>query len=92
MELIAESLEPSLGGQHLLDNAGWDINMGNITGFEEPSSAWFVPFNLEPPLIGQDVDVFNSLGGMGMSYGMGGMSVNNLGNGNGNGMGGTSTG
>ncbi len=88
----AEGLEPSLGGQHLLDNAGWDINMGNITGFEEPSSAWFLPFNLEPPLIGQDVDVFNSLGGMGMSYGMAGMPVNNLGNGNGNGMGGTSTG
>lgn len=88
----AEGLEPSLSGQHLLDNAGWDINMGKITGFEEPSSAWFMPFNLEPPLIGQDVDAFNSLGGVGMSYGMGGMSVNNLGNDNGSGMGGTSTG
>lgn len=88
----AEGMEPSLSGQHLLDNAGWDINMGNITGFEESSSAWFMPFNLEPPLIGQDVDVFDSLGGMGMNYGMGGMSINNLGNGNGNGMGGTSTG
>jgi hypothetical protein len=88
----AEGLEPSLGGQHLLDNTGWDINMGNITGFEEPSSAWFVPFNLEPPLIGQDVDVFNSLSRVGMSCGMGGMSVNNLGNGDSNGMGGTSTG
>jgi hypothetical protein len=85
-EAYAEDLEPSLDGQHLLDNAGWDINMGNITGFEEPSSAWFVPFNLELPLIGQDVDVFNSLSGIGMGYGMGGMSANNLGNGNGNGI------
>jgi hypothetical protein len=51
-----------------------------------------MPFNLEPPLIGQDVDVFNSLGGMGTNYNMAGMSVNDLGNGNGNGMGGTSSG
>ena len=79
----------AFGGQSLIDNAGWDINMSNVGGFvDDPSTAWYVPFNLGQGGIGQDGDVFNSLGGTSMDYGMGNMAVNNLGNVNSN-MGGT---
>jgi hypothetical protein len=53
---------------------------------EEPTSAWFVPFNMDFANHGQDADVFNSLGGTGLGYGMGGMSVTNIGNVSDNGM------
>ncbi|CAG8951914.1 hypothetical protein HYFRA_00005718 [Hymenoscyphus fraxineus] len=71
----------SLGSQHLMGGSNWDMQMTGMTGFvTEPSSAWFMPFNMEPPEIGQEVDLFNA----GPQYGMGGMHINGHGNGNGN--------
>jgi hypothetical protein len=64
--------------QGMLDGAnGWDMQMNGMTGFTtEPSSAWMMPFNMEPPEIGQEPDVFNSLGvagyGINNDNGMGG--------------------
>lgn len=41
--------------------------MGMGTGFaSEPTSAWFMPFNMEPPEIGHDTDFF----GGNIVYGM----------------------
>jgi hypothetical protein len=63
----------SLGSHNLLDGTNWDMQMGGMNGFvTEPSSAWFMPFNMEPPEIGQDVDIFNA--------GLGGMHLNGNGN------------
>ncbi|TVY78241.1 putative transcriptional regulatory protein [Lachnellula suecica] len=51
---------------------GWDMQMGGMSGYvTEPSSAWFMPFNMEPPEISQDADLFTPGG-----YGIGGMQVN----------------
>jgi hypothetical protein len=63
-------MEPSHG--MLEGSNSWDMQMNGIPGYvTEPSSAWFMPFNMEPPEIGQE-DIFNGGGG----YGMGGMQVN----------------
>ena len=79
-------MDPSaLNSQNMLDGGNtWDMQMGGMTGGygAEPSSAWFMPFNMEPPEIGQDTDIFGNLGSTGSGYG--GMPINN----NGNGMGG----
>ncbi|RDW71229.1 Zn2 DNA-binding protein-3 [Coleophoma cylindrospora] len=76
----------SLSSQNMLDStAAWDMQMGGMHGFvNEPSSAWFMPFNIEPPVpeAAPEVDVFNAMGGTNVGYGMAGMPVNN------NGMGG----
>ncbi|KAK0113138.1 hypothetical protein ONS95_014838 [Cadophora gregata] len=58
--------------QGMLDSQGWEMQMGGgISGFTtEPTSAWFMPFNMEPPDLGHEQDVFNTIGG---AYGMGGM-------------------
>lgn len=57
---------------------GWDMHMNQMPGFmNEPSSAWFMPFNMQPPEISQESDMFN---GMGVTEG--GYSIPN-----GNGMG-----
>jgi hypothetical protein len=81
-------MDPSaLNSQNIIDTGNtWDMQMGGMTGGfgAEPSSAWFMPFNMEPPEIGHDADIFSNLGGTGSGYG--GMSINN----NGNGMGGGS--
>lgn len=63
-------MEPSNG---MFDGAnGWDSQMGGVPGYvTEPSSAWFMPFNMEPPEIGQE-EMFNS----GVGYSMGGMQIN----------------
>jgi len=82
-------MDPSLGGtQNMLEQShtnSWDLGMGGMTGFvTEPSSAWFMPFNMEPPEIGQDADIFNTMGGggAGAGYGLGGIQqVNEGGNG-----------
>jgi hypothetical protein len=78
----------SLGTQSMVDGGGlWDMGMTGATSFPaEPTSAWFMPFNMEPPEIGQDTDLSGSLGTLGVGYGGGGggMSVDP-----GNGMGGT---
>ncbi|KAG9232530.1 fungal-specific transcription factor [Amylocarpus encephaloides] len=67
----------SLGSHNLLDGTNWDMQMNGMSGFvTEPSSAWFMPFNMEPPEIGQEVDLFNA----GPQYGMGGMHINGNGN------------
>ncbi|KAL2074436.1 hypothetical protein VTL71DRAFT_8214 [Oculimacula yallundae] len=62
--------------QRMLDDQGWDMQMGGgMSGFTtEPTSAWFMPFNMEPPDVGHEQDVFNAMGG---SYGMGGFIDNN---------------
>lgn len=76
----------SLSTHSMLDGANaWnDMQMGGMTGFAaEPTSAWFMPFNIEPPDI-HDQDIFNSMGG---AYAMGGMLVNNNINQNGQGQG-----
>jgi len=54
--------------------ASWEMQMNGMPGFVgEPSSAWFMPFNMEPPEIGQEpTDIFNTLGGSGgANYGHG---------------------
>ena len=80
-------MDPStLNSQNMLDGGNtWDMQMGDMTGAfgAEPSSAWFMPFNMEPPEIGQDTDIFSNLGGTGSGYG--GMPINNNGNGMGSG-------
>jgi hypothetical protein len=73
-------IDPNALGSGMLDST-WDLGMSGLTPYvAEPTSAWFMPFNMEPPEIGQD-DVFNSLGGVGIGYGMGEMPVNDQGNG-----------
>ena len=78
-------LDPSsLNSQNMLDGGNtWDMQMGGMaSGFgAEPSSAWFMPFNMEPPEIGQDADIFSNLGGTGYR----GVPINNNGNGMGDG-------
>lgn len=82
-ETFAEGIDASSAGRHLFDNNGKDIDMGNITGLEEPGGASCVPFNPELSLIDQDVESFNnSLGGMEMDFDMASGSVNNMENGN----------
>ncbi|RFU26937.1 hypothetical protein B7463_g9407, partial [Scytalidium lignicola] len=72
----------SLSSQNMLDSTNaWDLQMGGMTGFTtEPSSAWFMPFNMEPPEINQEADIFSNFGSMG-GFPMDGMHVNNGGNG-----------
>lgn len=55
----------SLSSQNMLDSTNaWDMQMGGMSGFvTEPSSAWFMPFNMEPPDLGHEQDIFNTLGG-----------------------------
>jgi hypothetical protein len=65
----------SLSSHTMLDAANtWDMQLnGAMSGFvTEPSSAWFMPFNMEPPDLGHEQDIFNTPG-----YAMGGMQVNN---------------
>lgn len=73
----------ALATQQMVNDSNWDMQMANMAGFvTEPSSAWFMPFNMEPPEIGQEVDLFNAAPA-GPQYGMGGMHINGH-NGNGN--------
>jgi hypothetical protein len=66
-----------LGTQNMLENTIWDMGMGGATNFPvEPTSAWFMPFNMEPPEMGRDMDIFGSLGTAGVGYGIGGILVN----------------
>lgn len=71
----------SLGGQSngLMDSWEMDLGMpvlagqgvgGSVGYAAEPSSAWWMPFNMEPPELGADVDVFAGLG-VGSGYSMG---------------------
>ena len=66
----------------------WDLGgMGvDYTGFDTgPSSAWFMPFNMEPPQIGTDGGMRDDVFGGGYGMGMGGAG----GAGAGRGMGGS---
>jgi len=56
----------------------WDINMSGMPSYTvEPSSAWFMPFNMEPPDMGHDNDAYNTVGGpSGMGYDPGNMPDN----------------
>lgn len=71
-----------LNSQGLADPTNsWDMQMNGMTGYvAEQSSAWFMPFNMQPPEIGQDSDnIFNAaMGAADAGYGIH----------NGNGMGG----
>ncbi|KAM3070307.1 hypothetical protein ACMFMG_010139 [Clarireedia jacksonii] len=63
------------GGMNAMD--GWDFGVGGadaMHGFDGPSSAWFMPFNMEPPEIGGDGDVLG--GGYALGMGMGGPGGN----------------
>lgn len=68
------SMDPShLNSQGMpVPTNGWDMQMNGMTGFAtEPSSAWFMPFNMQPPEIGQDSDnIFNAMGSVDTGYGM----------------------
>jgi len=66
-------MDPSVNSQGMLDGApGWDMQMNGMSGFvTEPSSAWFMPFNMEPPEIGPaESDIFNTMGGGAAGYGV----------------------
>jgi hypothetical protein len=66
----------SLSSHTMLDAANsWDIQInGGMSGFvTEPTSAWFMPFNMEPPDLAHDQDIFNTMGGAGAGYAMGNM-------------------
>lgn len=68
----------SLSSHSMLDSTNWDMQMGGMSQFvTEPSSAWFMPFNMEPPQICGEQDAFNNMGGGDAGYAMGGMQVNN---------------
>lgn len=41
--------------------------MGMAGGFMDPSNAWFLPFNMEPPTLGDDGGVF---GGDAFNFGL----------------------
>ncbi|CZR54351.1 related to nitrate assimilation regulatory protein nirA [Phialocephala subalpina] len=66
----------SLSSQNMLDSTNaWDMQMGGMAGLvTEPSAQWFMPFNMEPPDLGHDQDIFNAMGG---TYALGGMQVDN---------------
>jgi hypothetical protein len=52
----------SINSQNIADNTNWDIPL-NVSGFvTEPSSAWLMPFNMQPPEIGPEADIFNVMG------------------------------
>ncbi|PBP18030.1 fungal specific transcription factor domain-containing protein [Diplocarpon rosae] len=56
----------SLNSPNMLDGNGWDVplNGGDLPDFAvEPTSAWFMPFNMEPPDLGQEQEMFNTMGG-----------------------------
>jgi hypothetical protein len=60
-------VDPSTMNSPMVDvNNAWDMQMNGMTGFvTEPSSAWFMPFNMDPPEIGgaEQPDIFNTMGG-----------------------------
>lgn len=62
-------MDPSQG---LLDGTNaWDIPMGGMAGFvPEPSSAWMIPFNMEPPEMGQETDPLSAMRAAAANYGM----------------------
>jgi hypothetical protein len=58
---------------HGVMDGAWDMNMnmGAATGWgTDASSAWFMPFNMEPPELG-DSDVFSGMQGLNYLAGMG---------------------
>jgi hypothetical protein len=54
----------------------WDNPMGGMGGFgTDPSSAWMMPFNMDPPEMRQEMDALNAMraaAAYGMNNGMGG--------------------
>lgn len=72
------NMDPAtLNNHNIIDDSMWDMQMG-VSGFTtEPTSAWFMPFNMEPPDLGHEQDAFNNMGGV---YGMGGMPIDDRGN------------
>jgi hypothetical protein len=62
-------MDPSQG---MMDGSNaWDMPMSGMTGFvPEPSSAWMIPFNMEPPEMGQDTDPLSAMRSSSANYGM----------------------
>lgn len=73
------NMDPALHAQDMLDeHGGWDMQMngGGMSGFAtEPTSAWFMPFNMEPPDLGAEPDIFNAQ----VAYAGVGMPIENSG-------------
>ena len=64
-------VDPALQASGVITTSqSWDMQMGGMPSYTaEPSSAWFMPFNLEPPEIGHDNEAYNKMGGpTGMGY------------------------
>jgi len=58
---------------HSQNAAFWNLDpmgMGGGNGFFDPSNAWFLPFNMEPPTLGDDGGVFGG-GAAGEAYNFG---------------------
>jgi Fungal specific transcription factor domain len=73
----AEIDQTSLGTLNTPENMVWGMNMDGATDFPvEPISAWFMPYNIEPPEASQDMDIFGHLGTTGIGYDVGGILVN----------------
>ncbi|KAF2834706.1 hypothetical protein M501DRAFT_999949 [Patellaria atrata CBS 101060] len=47
---------------------GFDVNGISNSGFADPSTAWFSPFNLEPPVYGDEGSGFGAFGGYGFEF------------------------
>jgi hypothetical protein len=62
-------MDPSQG---MMDGSNaWDMPMSGMTGFvPEPSSAWMIPFNMEPQEMGQDTDPLSAMRSSSANYGM----------------------
>lgn len=57
--------DPSSGmSQNMMDGGNvWDVQMNGMTGFFHQEAQWQLPFNMEPPEIGAEADIFNTMGG-----------------------------
>ncbi|KAK1535495.1 fungal specific transcription factor domain-containing protein [Colletotrichum paranaense] len=64
---------PSRGGPNGMGGPGHGHGEGMGFGGQEASTAWFMPFNMEPPEIGQDmgmnIDGFGNMFGSGLHHG-----------------------
>lgn len=68
-------------------NGLWNMDLGGMGSgmFSDPSTAWFLPFNVEPPLLGEDggFGLGGYDGGLGFGWGEGGTDVDGRGFGDG---------
>lgn len=59
----ANPMAVDLGNNPGLDNFDFapfaNTNGGSGFGYQDPSTAWFMPFNMDPPAVGEDNNLFN---------------------------------